>query len=62
MFPEIALTRNGVAIMKPFAMKIIMKKGTTAPMVEALSGSPSSAINAFETPMIVANTPAITTG
>ena len=33
MLPETARTRNGVARMKPFAMKTIMKKGTTAPIV-----------------------------
>ena len=53
---------NGVAIMKPFAISTIMKKGRRAPMFEAPSGSPSSAMSAEDTPVMVAKTPAITIG
>ena len=52
MFPEIARTKKGVAMMKPFAISTIMKNGIRAPMFEAPS----------ETPVIVANTPATTIG
>ena len=62
MFPEIARTKKGVAMMKPFAISTIMKNGIRAPMFEAPSGSPSSARSARETPVIVANTPATTIG
>ena len=62
MFPEIARTRKGVAMMNPFAISTIMKKGMSAPMLEAPSGSPNSARSARETPVIVANTPATTIG
>ena len=42
MLPEIARTMNGVATMKPLAMRTIMKKGMSAPIFEAPSGSPSA--------------------
>jgi hypothetical protein len=32
MFPEIARTMNGVAMMKPLAISTIMKNGMSAPM------------------------------
>ena len=62
MFPEIARTMNGVAMMNPLAMSTIMKNGMRAPMLDAPSGSPSSPINAELTPVIVAKTPATTIG
>ena len=62
MFPEIARTMKGVAMMKPLAISTIMKKGMSAPIFEAPSGSPSSPMSAEETPVIVANTPATTMG
>lgn len=62
MLPEIVRTMKGVAMMKPFAMRTIMKKGISAPIFDASSGSPSSASRARETPVIVANTPATTIG
>ena len=62
MFPEIARTKKGVAMMKPFAISTIMKNGRRAPMFEAPSGSPSLARSARETPVIVANTPATMIG
>ena len=60
--PEIALTMKGVAMMKPLAMRTIMKKGTRAPMLGAAVGSPSSPRSAVETPVIVENTPAMMIG
>ncbi len=59
MLPEIARTMNGVAIMNPLAMSTMMKKGMSAPMLDAPSGSPNSPMRAEETPVMVAKTPAI---
>ncbi len=53
---------NGVAMMNPFAMRIIIKNGISAPIFVAPAGTPSSVIRADATPVIVAKTPAIMTG
>lgn len=62
IFPEIARTMNGVAMMKPFAIRTIIKKGKSAPMFGAPSGSPSSVIREPDMPVMVEKIPAIIIG
>ena len=60
--PEIERTISGVAMIMPPARNIIMKKGTSAPMLLAPEGSPSSVMSERDMPTTVENTPAITRG
>ena len=53
---------NGVAMMKPFAIRTIIKKGKSAPMFGAPSGSPSSVIREPDMPVMVEKIPAIIIG
>ena len=53
--PEIDLTISGVAMIMPPARNIIMKKGTSAPMLLAPEGSPSSVISERDMPTTVEN-------
>ena len=60
--PEIERTISGVAMIMPPARNIIMKNDTSAPMLLAPEGSPSSVMSERDMPTSVENTPAITSG
>jgi hypothetical protein len=61
-FPEMVRTINGVEMIMPPARNIIMKNGTSAPILLAPDGSPSLPISERPMPMTVENTPAMTRG